>query len=187
MLYVLESLGQVIWYANQHDRVKVEDIVVLGSAQYNGVPSPDLESRLAHALELWKAGLAPDIVVTGGKEPGDVYTEATAGATWLADHGVPMERIVRVPNGRDTWESLTAVAAVLRPLGVHRLLLVSDPYHMARSLSMIESLGFQGWVNPTPNSPIKGGAVVPYYAKETIEMSLGRIIGWRRMSELIHG
>jgi uncharacterized SAM-binding protein YcdF (DUF218 family) len=185
--YLAVTSVQVWAAAHRHQDRRVEAIVVLGAAQYNGVPSPDLEARLSHALALWRAGLAPAIVVTGSKEPGDRYTEATAGATWLADHGVPQRAIIRVVQGRDTWQSLSAVAAVLEARHERRVLLVSDPFHDERIILMSDSVGLAPLVSPTATSPIRGTAVLPYYAKETLEVAVGRVIGFRRLSELTHG
>ena len=83
-LYIGITFVQV-WLASRHDGAKAADaIVVLGAAQYDGRPSPVLTARLDHALDLWKQGLAPIIVVTGGKRPGDRFTEATASRELLA-------------------------------------------------------------------------------------------------------
>ena len=78
----------LVWQASRHDgRVRADAIVVLGAAQYNGVPSPVLRQRLDHALDLYREGVAPLVVVTGGRQPGDRYTEATTGYNYLRDHG----------------------------------------------------------------------------------------------------
>jgi uncharacterized SAM-binding protein YcdF (DUF218 family) len=185
--YVAFSFAQVLYAARLVQDRRVQAIIVLGAAQYNGVPSPDLASRLSHALVLWRRHLAPLIVVTGGKEPGDVYTEATAGATYLAARGVPQADIVRVVQGRDTWQSFTAVEAVLDARHITRVLLVSDPFHDERIRLMASAVGLTPFVSPTHTSPIRGTHVIPYYLKETAEVAVGRIIGFRRLSEITHG
>jgi uncharacterized SAM-binding protein YcdF (DUF218 family) len=187
ILYVAFSFAQVLYAARLVQDRRVQAIVVLGAAQYNGVPSPDLASRLSHALVLWRRHLAPLIVVTGGKEPGDVYTEAEAGAMYLAARGVPQANIVRVVQGRDTWQSFTAVEAVLDDRHISRVLLVSDPFHDERIRLMAGDVGLTPSVSPTHTSPIRGVHVIPYYLKETAEVAVGRIIGFRRLSEITHG
>lgn len=187
VLYLLVNLG-LVWRASRQDQARpVQAIIVLGSAQYDGVPSPDLAARLGHALALWRRGLAPVIVVTGGKEPGDVTTEAGASAVWLAERGVPQPAILREVNGRNTWESLDATAAFLRVRHIRRVLLVSDPYHDDRISLIASSVGLSAYVSPTRTSPIKGGALVPYFAKETAEVSVGRIIGFHNLGRLETG
>lgn len=184
VVYVLANLGQVIWAAHQEQVRRVQAIVVLGAAQYNGVPSPDLVARLSHALTLWRDGYAPILVVTGGKQPADEFTEADTGASWLAERGVPQADILREVHGRDTWESLSSVSQFLQMRGIRRVLLVSDPFHDDRVLMMSTELGMVPFVSPTHTSPVRGLGVVPYFAKETLEVSIGRIIGFRRLHEV---
>jgi len=185
--YILANLGTVWWASTRHDSTRVQAIVVLGAAQYNGSPSPDLAARLQHALELYREGVAPTIVVTGGREPGDPYTEAEASADWLAARGVPQSVILREVDGRDTWESLDATAAFLHARRIQSVVLVSDPYHEERVKLIAQELGLLPHLSPTTTSPIRGLAAVPYFAKETLEVSVGRITGFRALSHLDRG
>lgn len=181
LAYLLVTFVEVWWAARQDEARPAQAIVVLGSAQYNGVPSSDLRARLDHALGLWKRGLASTIVVTGGKQSGDRYTEAGASADYLAGRGVPQSDILREVSGRDSWQSLSAAADFLRAQGKTRVILVSDPFHDERISLMAAELGLTPYVSPTRTSPIKGWAVVPYFAKETIEVAVGRLTGFRRL------
>ena len=181
VIYLAVTVAQV-WHASTLDQARpVSAVVVLGAAQYNGVPSPDLAARLDHALLLWHRHLASTIVVTGGKEPGDAFTEATAGADYLMARGVPGSAILREVTGRDSWASLESAAAILRARGDRTVLLVSDPFHDERISLMSSELGLSPYVSPTRTSPIKGSATVPYFAKESLEVAVGRIIGFRRL------
>lgn len=181
LAYLLVTFAEVWWAARQDQARPAQAIVVLGSAQYNGVPSADLRARLDHALGLWKRGLAPTIVVTGGKQSGDRYTEAGVSADYLAARGVPQSHILREVSGRDSWQSLSAAADFLRARGETRVILVSDPFHDERISLMAAELGLTPYVSPTRTSPIKGWSVMPYFAKEGIEVAVGRIVGFRRL------
>jgi len=154
-LTILLTMASVYWGAHNDQARKVDAIVILGAAQYNGLPSPVLEARLDHALALWNEGLAPRIVVTGGKMPGDAYTEAETEAAFLIEHGVPADAILYENEGRDTWQSMQGVAAVLKGTGVHSLLIVSDGFHLTRSKLMARDLGFAAYGSPAPDSPIR--------------------------------
>jgi uncharacterized SAM-binding protein YcdF (DUF218 family) len=180
--YLLFNLVQVWWASRQNQARPVQAIVVLGAAQYNGVPSPDLRARLDHALLLWHKQLAPVVVVTGGKEAGDAYTEATAGATYLAARGIPPADIISEGTGRNSWQSLAAAASMLEARHATQVLLVSDPFHDERIALMAGELGLTPFVSPTRTSPIKGLAVIPYFAKETVEVAIGRVVGFQRLT-----
>src|SRR5215213_1490957 len=132
-------------------------IVVLGTAQYNGWPGPVFRARLDRAIQLWRADYAPVVVVTGGKMPGDDYTEAEAAWACLTDAGVPPEAIVTENAASDTWESMQGIATLLRPLGIDEVILVSDGFHLFRSRMMARDVGLQAWGSPAEMSPIRTG------------------------------
>jgi len=144
-----------IWQQGAKDERRPADaIVVLGAAQYDGRPSPVFEARLEHAVALWKQGIAPHFIVTGGKMPGDRTTEAAVAREYAIAHGVPAEAIFGEYEGRNTLSSLTAVAAEMRGRGLGSAVIVSDPTHMLRALRMAEDLGLDAWGSPTTTSPI---------------------------------
>ncbi len=180
----LAVTGVQVWLTSRHNDARAaQAIVVMGAAQYDGVPSPDLVARLQDANGLWHRGLAPVVIVTGSKEPGDKYTEAEASAAWLEQNGVPPADIVQV-GGNDSWTNLSLAAAALHQRGLTKVLIATDGFHEDRSLAIASQLGLQAWPVPTSNSPIKGWATVPYYLKETVGVAVGRIIGYSRLHAL---
>jgi uncharacterized SAM-binding protein YcdF (DUF218 family) len=135
------------------ERRPADAIVVLGAAQFNGVPSDVFAARLDHAVALFKAGLAPYLIVTGGKQPGDRTTEAATARAYAMGRGVPDDRILMEDHGRTTLESLQAVEAVMRKHDLHSAVFVSDRTHMLRVLRIAIDLGIQSWGSPTTTSP----------------------------------
>jgi uncharacterized SAM-binding protein YcdF (DUF218 family) len=183
LAYGLFSYWQV-WSTGRSDEAQpVDAIVVLGAAQYDGRPSPQLAARLDHALTLWPEGLAPMIVVTGGNQPGDRFTEADASAAYLAERGVPTDAIVLEGEGASTYESLKNVAAMLGGT-VDSVLIVTDPYHALRSRMTAADLGFEAYVSPTPTSVVTGMREVRRELGEAAGVAVGRIIGFDRLSGL---
>lgn len=182
LLYLVITFVQV-WSASRRDQARtVEAIVVFGAAQYDGRPSPVLRARLDHAADLYRQGLAPKVVVTGGKRPGDRVTEAAVSADYLARHGVPQPAILREVSGRNSWQQLAAASAFLKRRGITRVLLVSDGFHSARITAMAGELGLQAWTSPARASPISGLGTLPYLGKETVAVAVGRLLGFRRMA-----
>jgi uncharacterized SAM-binding protein YcdF (DUF218 family) len=169
-----------VWRASSHDGEQVADaIVVLGAAQYDGRPSPVLEARLERALELYRRGLAPRIVVTGGRQDGDTWTEATSGYNWLVRRGVPDEAILKEVQGRTTFESLAATARFLRPEGFDEVLLVTDGYHALRVGAIADEVGLDAHVSGVD---MDGGPTISQLVRETGAVAAGRIIGHRRLT-----
>ncbi|WP_433478105.1 YdcF family protein [Spirillospora sp. CA-142024] len=149
------TVGTRIWYqARQDERPRSDAIIVLGAAQYNGVPSPTLKWRLQHALDLYRHGVAPVIVTVGGQATGDNYTEAGAGRAWLIEKGgVPASKVFAVPVGRDTLESMKAVGD---EFGRHHWssgVIVTDPWHGLRAKKMAEDNGIEAAASPTRSGP----------------------------------
>jgi uncharacterized SAM-binding protein YcdF (DUF218 family) len=183
VVYFVVSLVQVWLTSLEYAPQKADAIVVMGSAQYDGVPSPDLEARLNEALLLYRQGFAPLVAVTGSKQPGDVYTEAESGAAYLEAHGVPTGHILEA-GGNDSWSNLADLASELRARDVHTLLMVTDPFHEDRSMAIASALGFTPHPTPTQTSPIRGLSTVPYFLKEALGVGLGRIIGFQHLHAL---
>ena len=184
IVYVGVSYLQV-WSTGRTDQARpVDAIVVMGAAQYDGRPSPQQAARLDHAVELWNDGLAPIVVVTGGNQPGDRFTEAEASAAYLIERGVPEGAIVQEGEGHSSWESLENAAPLLESLGAERILLVSDPFHSLRIRLIAEELGFDAYTSPTTTSPVSGADARAREAKEALGVALGRIIGFERLWHL---
>jgi uncharacterized SAM-binding protein YcdF (DUF218 family) len=128
-------------------------IVVLGAAQFNGTAGGVFEARLEHAVELYKAHIAPFLVVTGGKLPADRTTEAATARAWAIAHGVPADHIIGEDQGRTTLESIEAVAALFREHDITSAVFVSDRTHMLRVIRMASDQGIIAWGSPTETSP----------------------------------
>jgi uncharacterized SAM-binding protein YcdF (DUF218 family) len=144
-----------VWQvARVDDRDKADIVVVLGAAQYDGIPSAVLSSRLDHAARLWRAGIAPMIVTVGGRRIGDTYTEAEAGRNYLTSYGVPENVVMPIGEGRDTLESLQGVAHRAGIAGWRTAVIVSDPWHSLRARTMADDLGLSAWTSPTRSGPI---------------------------------
>lgn len=178
--YVAVTAAQVWLTSKESDPHPAQAIVVMGAAQYNGVPSPDLQARLATADQLWDEGMAPVVVVTGSKEPGDHYTEAGAGFTWLTAHGVPAADVDEAGGG-SSWGNLTDAAHELLPRGRSDVLIVTDGFHEDLSMAIATDVGLRPAPVPAVDSPLRGTAVIPYFAKEAIGVAVGRIIGYQHL------
>jgi uncharacterized SAM-binding protein YcdF (DUF218 family) len=183
VLYFAVTLVQVWLTSRQYDAHKAGAILVMGAAQYNGVPSPDLAARLNEALALSRAGDAPLIMVTGGKEVGDVYTESETGAHYLESKGVPATAILQA-GGDDSYRNISEAAPQLMAHGVATVLVTTDPFHEDRSMAIVSSFKLTPSATPTHDSPITGWSTVPYFLKESVGVGLGRIIGFNHLEWL---
>lgn len=164
--------GWVWWIARRDQRVPSDAIVVFGAAQYNGRPSPVLKARLDHAIDLYRAGLAPMVVVTGGIGTGDRVSEATVSHKYLRAQMVPDSAIIVRPDGRTTEESMRSVAEWMHERELSTVLLVSDPFHMARLGLEARRADLRPKSSPTLTSPIVPGSRTEagYLALEALKL-----------------
>ena len=191
-MYGCINVAQVWWVGRSDQARAVDAIVVLGVAQYDGRPSPQLQARLDHALALWQEGLSPLVITTGGNQPGDRFTEAETSANYLIEGSidgslvvaVPAESIVQENSGSTTRESLIAVRDIMQSRGLHSILIVTDPYHSLRSRLIAQDLGLVAYVSPTRTSPLRGASAVSRHVREALGVAVAHLIGFTNLERL---
>lgn len=181
VLYFAVTFVQIWMTGHHHSLQSAGAIIVYGTTEDNGTPSPELTARLDDALALYRQGRATYVAVTGGRRPGDVYTEAGVSATYLRARGVPKDRLI-VGGGDDTWQNVLSVAATLKADHVTSVLTVTDPFHEYRAMAIASAQGFSPQPAPVTNSPTTGPSLWKYYLKETLAVGVGRIVGYGTLS-----
>ena len=192
LVYGCVNVAQVWWVGRSDQARAVDAIVVLGVAQYDGRPSPQLQARLDHALALWQEGLSPLVITTGGNQPGDRFTEAETSANYLIEGSidgslvvaVPAESIVQENSGSTTRESLIAVRNIMQDRGLHSVLIVTDPYHSLRSRLIAQDLGLVAYISPTRTSPLRGASAVSRHVREALGVAVAHLIGFANLERL---
>jgi len=143
-----------VWRAAKNPIVRQGDvIVVLGAAQLNGKPGAALAARLVEAKRIYELGYAPTIITVGAGAPGDRTTEAAAGRYWLRNNGVPAAKIIAVEVGRDTLSSTKAYAKVMKKRYVSDVIIVTDPFHCKRAMTMADDQGVVSTCSPVTTGP----------------------------------
>ncbi|MBJ7307248.1 MAG: YdcF family protein [Acidimicrobiia bacterium] len=178
VLYIGITFAQVWWAARQNDTSPASAIVVMGAAQWNGLPSPVLKDRLDHAAELYQKGVAPVVIVAGGKQAGDKVTQGLVSFEYLRSKGIPEGAIKIEVDGTDSYEELSSTAFIMRKAGLpDDVVIVTDPYHSFRAAGIADEVGLTAHVSPT-----KGRSTFSDYVRETGAVAIGRIIDYRRLA-----
>lgn len=151
---VLVIVAVAIYIAGHvRDETRPADaIVVFGAAEYSGHPSPVLKARLDHAYDLYRRGLAPVVIVTGGFGGDPRFSEGGVGREYLSRLGVPDASLIAETQSADTAESAERVAAILRANGWHSVDAVSDAYHLFRVKQFLTRRGVIAYASPRPDS-----------------------------------
>lgn len=151
-------LGGVIWLVSRQqyrDETRPADaIIVFGAAEYSGRPSPIFKARLDHAYTLFRQGMAPLIITTGGAAEDPRFSEGGVGRDYLVLRGVPDSAIIAETQSSDTSESAARIANILRANHLHTCLAVSDGYHLFRVKRMLEKQGVTVYASPRPDSRV---------------------------------
>jgi len=143
-----------VWRAANNPVVRNADvIVVLGTAQLNGRPGEALEARLVEAKRIFDLGYAPSIITVGAGAPGDRTTEAASGKYWLRTHGISSRKITAIEEGRDTLVSTKAYTQLMKKRYVSDVIIVTDPFHCARAITMAKDQGVLATCSPVQTGP----------------------------------
>ena len=126
--------------------------IILGAAVQGTEPSPVFEQRLLHALELYRRGRVRSLILTGGVGKGKVVAESAAARVYLTNRGVPQSAMLSEDRSRTTRQNLVEARRLMRARGMAKALIVSDPLHMKRAMTMAADLGLAAEPSPTSTS-----------------------------------
>ncbi len=143
---------EVVHDSNQQELLPADAIVVFGAAQYDGHPSPVFRARLDHASDVFRRGLAPVIVTTGGHAADPNFSEGGVGQNYLMRRGVPESALIAETQAADTSQSAQRVGVILRTNHMRSCIAVSDAYHVFRIRKLLEHQGMQVYLAPRPDS-----------------------------------
>lgn len=142
--------------------------LVLGAAAWNKQPSPVFRERINHALFLYKQGTVNKLIFTGGTPRASFMTEAAVGRRYAIKHGVDKNDIVSENRSRDTWQNLVNGQIMANDNNIESLIIVSDPYHLARAAIMAHDLGLNIQISPTPTTRYNSLMLkLPFLAQES--------------------
>jgi uncharacterized SAM-binding protein YcdF (DUF218 family) len=138
---------------NRDDAAAADAIIVLGAAAYDARPSPVFEQRIRHGVDLYRRGLAPKLIFTGGfGGRGARFSESQVGRRYAMREGVPARAILIETQSRNTRENLDQAALLMRAHRLRRAIVVSDPLHMSRALRLCGEIGIVCLGSPTPTT-----------------------------------
>ncbi len=143
---------EITLYATQSSSIPADAAIVLGAGVINDQPSPVLRERINHAVNLYRAGVVDTLIFTGGIGQGDRMTESEVARQYALEQGIPAERILIEITSTITYENLIEARKIVVAQGFDRVLIVSDPLHMRRAMTMAHDLGLNAAPSPTPTS-----------------------------------
>lgn len=149
-------LAYVAWdivsYGRRDDAIQSDVAVVLGAAAWDRKPSPVLEERINHAIDLYKRKVVKKVLFTGGFGNGAAMAESEVARDYAIAQGVQATDILTETKSHSTLENVKQAQAVLKSTQLETVVLVSDPLQMRRAMLMMQDLGISAVSSPTPTS-----------------------------------
>src|SRR5207245_3537348 len=152
LIYVASVCLHIVQEASQQETHPADAIVVFGAAEYAGRPSPVYRARLDHAFELFRRGIAPVVITSGGAAADPKFSEGGVGHDYLKRRGIPDSSLIAETQGSDTAESAKRVGVILRANHMSSCIAVSDEYHVFRIRRLLEDERVRVYVAPRPES-----------------------------------
>lgn len=151
-IWLVVVAWQIYSYSSISSGSSADAAVVLGAAVWRGRPSPVFEERIKHGINLYESGAVDYLVFTGGIGTGDTRAESEVAQAYALSRGVPAEKILIERNSSTTYENLHEACQVMAAADLKNLLIVSDPLHMKRALTIAGDIGLDAQPSPTPTT-----------------------------------
>ncbi len=152
LLWLLALAIEIVTYSTVRDDGSADAAIVLGAAAWNGQPSPVFEERIKHAIDLYQGGRVKAIIFTGGAGEGESMAESIAASRYAIERGVSPHDVYCETTSHFTHENLLGAKAIIEQQRFDRVLIVSDPLHMRRALTMAHDFGLNAYPSPTLTS-----------------------------------
>lgn len=156
VLFLAFVAAQIYFYDADSENVTADAALVLGAAVWGERLSPVFAERVNHAVELYRAGRVRKIIFTGGRGNEDEETESAAARRYALAKGVPARDILIEDKSTSTYENLAFSKSIVEAAGVKKILLVSDPLHLKRSVEIAKTLGYDVVPSATPTTRYRG-------------------------------
>lgn len=171
LAFIAYTAFSIALYANI-DRKKPADVaIILGAAAWYKRPSPVFEERIRHGIWLYQNGYVKKLILTGGKSKNAPFSEAWVARRYAIQHGVPADDIDIEEASLTTRENLINAKALMKKNGYTTVLIVSDPLHMRRAITIANNLNLDASPSPTPTTRYASlSAKIAFLAQETWHM-----------------
>ena len=158
------TAARIYRYSNVAVDKQADAAVVLGAAVWSQNVSPVFRERINHAVDLYRKGKVRKLIFTGGQGNSNEPTEAAAASSYAQANGIPIQNILVEQKSHTTFENIVNAKQLADANSLKTVLIVSDPMHMKRAMTMARDVGLIAYPSPTPTT---------------------RYVGWRtQMSEL---
>lgn len=172
-IWCLAIASQIYLFSKIDATTQADVAIVLGAGVRNGQPSGIFRERINHAIDLYERGLVRSIIFTGGVGRGSQVAASEAALQYAIEQGISPTVIYYETTSTDTRENLAEALRLMQNQGFTTALIVSDPLHMYRAMSIARDLQMAAYPSPTPTSRIDStSAIVNFMTREIISVTV---------------
>jgi uncharacterized SAM-binding protein YcdF (DUF218 family) len=179
LLTTIVTGARIYRYGGVSTDTGADAAVVLGAAVWTNNVSPVFRERINHALSLYRQNKIRKIIFTGGQGNPNEPTEALAARSYALANGIPAQDILVEQNSHTTYENIVYAKQLADANNLKKVLLVSDPLHMKRAMTIAADVGLNAYPSPTPTTKYQSwNTQLREVARETLYY-LGYVFGGR--------
>jgi uncharacterized SAM-binding protein YcdF (DUF218 family) len=176
--YVSAIAFKIYQYSFHYSEKKSDVAIILGAGTKDSIISPIFIERINHGLYLYQNKIVKTIIITGGYGVKQVYSDSELGKNYLIQKGVKKEDIFIEEVSTNTYENLIESKKIMKLNAMETALIVSDPLHMKRSISLAQNIGINCTASPTKTSAYRSKKTkLNSLANETYYYILGQFTG----------
>lgn len=146
------SASSIYLFSLKDETQQADCAIVAGASVKGNEPSPVFQARLDHAVTLYRQGMTHTIILTGGYSPEQPFSDAAITRNYLRRQGIPASQILIEEKSTVTRENLRYAKELMITNNLKDALLVSDPLHMKRLISIAERMDITAYSSPTPTT-----------------------------------
>ena len=148
--------SRIYSYSNTRSDGPADAAIVLGAAVWSTGVSPVFEERINHGIDLYQNRKVRKLIFTGGQGNSNEPTESSAARRYALQRGIPASDILIEEKSHTTYENILYAKQIAAAHGLRKVLIVSDPLHMKRAVSMALDVGLDADPSPTPTTKYQG-------------------------------
>jgi uncharacterized SAM-binding protein YcdF (DUF218 family) len=151
-VYIVFTAFNIYSFSRVNELVYADAAVILGASAWNDKPSPVFKERINHGIWLYKNGYVKYLIFTGGFGRNSEYSEASVGMNLAVKNSVPAEKIFIEEKSRITLENIFYAKNIIKDNSFDKIIMVSDPLHMKRAITMAKDFNLNVYSSPTPTT-----------------------------------
>lgn len=177
-VWFIYNATAIISFSNNYSEFHSDVAIVLGAGSTNGKVSPVFKERINHAILLYKSKIINHIIFTGGFGDNETISDSESAMIYANEKGVPKARIYIEEESTITYENLIMADSIMAIYNFKTALIVSDPYHMKRTMKLCTHIGVDGKSSPTQTSMYQSWTTkLPFLIYETFYYNIDLVLG----------